>query len=123
MPPEYPSHPNPQISRKLAQEQYFGWTQQELDNLQYFTRRGCFATPKLLQVVSLEQDDHMPVPGGLLRVLSSGNIIYDEKQNRCWIIDYEDVSTAEHVKPIQVSKLDLYLWGLVDRGENDEDIW
>ncbi|KAK2795865.1 hypothetical protein FQN51_000348 [Onygenales sp. PD_10] len=38
-------------------------------------------------------------------------------------IDYEDVSNVEHVKPIQISKPDLYLWGLVDRGEDDEDIW
>ncbi|EFR01383.1 hypothetical protein MGYG_04390 [Nannizzia gypsea CBS 118893] len=41
-----------------------------------------------------------------------GNIIYDEKKNKCWIVDYEDIYICKDRKPKTFSEHVYLYWGL-----------
>ncbi|KAI1953687.1 hypothetical protein LOZ57_000028 [Ophidiomyces ophidiicola] len=45
-----------------------------------------------------------------------GNIIYDEKGNKCWFVDYEHIFVDEEKEPRKFSENDYFGWGLAYRG-------
>ncbi|KAK2812929.1 hypothetical protein FQN50_000950 [Emmonsiellopsis sp. PD_5] len=165
VPPEYPASLNPLVRRELALRDPPCWTTDELQTLRDLNQKGCKVTPKLLNVErSLQDWDHMPVPGGYMifivmekvpgvplvdfwdydfpkremiraafrsaliyhaRPLDThlGNVMYDEKENKCWFVDYEDVYVMEDKKPKVFSDNNYFLWGLARRPYGEEEKW
>ncbi|KKZ60974.1 hypothetical protein EMCG_04397 [[Emmonsia] crescens] len=52
-----------------------------------------------------------------------GNIIYDEENNKCWFVDYEDVHVNEKRKPKEFTKSEYFFWGLASHEYGEVEEW
>ncbi|EEP81647.1 hypothetical protein UREG_06512 [Uncinocarpus reesii 1704] len=65
-PPKHPISRNPEVRRRLAEEEPFTWVTQEASSLRRLNDLGCRVTPELFHVAYTQQSDDMPVPDGYL---------------------------------------------------------